>query len=83
MTDPVTDLSLSSSSSRYLVASVFYYLLDGQGLWPRLLVTAATLLLFFVGPRILDFVPRLLGRSPLSPCPPSLLLLITDGWQRV
>jgi MFS superfamily sulfate permease-like transporter len=34
----------------------------GKGKWSQLTVALLTLSLFFVGPQIINFVPRLIGR---------------------
>ena len=41
--------------------SVFFFYVGGRGKWTQLAITAFTLLLFFIGPQIINYVPRLIA----------------------
>ena len=41
--------------------SIFFFYVGGKGKWSQLAITAFTLLLFFIGPQIINYVPRLIA----------------------
>lgn len=41
--------------------SIFYYMVGGKGKTSQMAVTLLTLVLFFVGPQIINYIPRLIA----------------------